>query len=268
MVARSNVFIYPWHLKSRACRALRNALDVRIIHLTRSTYVPNERHVIINYGSSSLAFNPLGRVINPPSLIHKAANKRIFFDLVSKSQKNGENCRIPEYTTDAKQALKWAAKGEVIGRTILEGHSGAGMVFSSDGINHNFLSAKLFVKYIKKQEEYRVHIAFGEVIDVQRKVLRKTDDLGQEIDPKTIDFRIRSYRNGFIFQRENIHPHQDVIKQAKLAMATTGLDFGAVDVIWNDHDRKAYVLEINTAPGLEGQTVDSYVTAFRKELEI
>jgi D-alanine-D-alanine ligase-like ATP-grasp enzyme len=47
---------------------------------------------------------------------------------------------------------------------------------------------------------------------------------------------------------------------------TTGLDFGAVDVIWNAQKEKPYVLEINTAPGLEGQTIADYAAFFSGDL--
>jgi D-alanine-D-alanine ligase-like ATP-grasp enzyme len=42
------------------------------------------------------------------------------------------------------------------------------------------------------------------------------------------------------------------------------LDFGAVDVIWNEKEDKYYVLEVNTACGLEGTTLDKYVEQFRR----
>jgi D-alanine-D-alanine ligase-like ATP-grasp enzyme len=42
------------------------------------------------------------------------------------------------------------------------------------------------------------------------------------------------------------------------------LDFGAVDVIWNEKQQRAYVLEVNTAPGLEGQTVDDYARGIKE----
>jgi D-alanine-D-alanine ligase-like ATP-grasp enzyme len=45
------------------------------------------------------------------------------------------------------------------------------------------------------------------------------------------------------------------------AVAALGLDFGAVDII-EDKEGNFYVLEINTAPGLEGHTVTSYAKAF------
>ena len=41
-----------------------------------------------------------------------------------------------------------------------------------------------------------------------------------------------------------------------------GLTFGSVDVIYNEHRDKAYVLEVNTASGLSGETVDDYVKMF------
>ena len=43
----------------------------------------------------------------------------------------------------------------------------------------------------------------------------------------------------------------------------SGLTFGAIDVIWNEHQQKAFVLEINTAPGIEGTTVEKYAAKFR-----
>ena len=53
---------------------------------------------------------------------------------------------------------------------------------------------------------------------------------------------------------------------ALAAMVASGLDFGAVDVIWNSRRLEAYVLEINSAPGLQGQTVENYAAAFRRLL--
>ena len=38
-------------------------------------------------------------------------------------------------------------------------------------------------------------------------------------------------------------------------------DFGAFDVIYNQKKNQAFVLECNTAPGIEGTTLDNYVEA-------
>ena len=55
----------------------------------------------------------------------------------------------------------------------------------------------------------------------------------------------------------------DTLAAALACLAKTGLDFGAVDVIYTK-DERVYVLEINTAPGLEGQTVLDYKVFFEE----
>ena len=120
----------------------------------------------------------------------------------------------------------------------------------------------------KKKSEFRIHVfkRNGEyvVIDRQQKTLRTTHPTtGEPIDKTKVNFMIRNHRNGFIFQRNDIKVPADVEVQALKAMKVTGLDFGAVDVIWNEHEGRAYVLEINTAPGLEGTTLDNYIAEFR-----
>ncbi|MNY81884.1 hypothetical protein D3C86_2236870 [compost metagenome] len=49
-----------------------------------------------------------------------------------------------------------------------------------------------------------------------------------------------------------------------LAVNALGLDFGAADVIWNDHRKQAFVLEVNTAPGLTGTTLEKYAKALKE----
>ena len=56
----------------------------------------------------------------------------------------------------------------------------------------------------------------------------------------------------------------DAIKAVELC----GLYFGAVDMIWNAYKKQGYVLEINTAPGLEGQTVENYAEHFAKSTKL
>jgi glutathione synthase/RimK-type ligase-like ATP-grasp enzyme len=45
------------------------------------------------------------------------------------------------------------------------------------------------------------------------------------------------------------------------AIIKLGLDFGAVDIIQTP-DGHGWVLEVNTAPAIEGSTVDAYADAF------
>lgn len=99
----------------------------------------------------------------------------------------------------------------------------------------------------------------GFVICVQQK--RKESEAEQTADQKLI----RNRSNGWVFTRNDIDPlPQDALTQAVNAVAALGLDFGAVDLVIGRDDELAYVLEVNTAPGLEGTTVQDYANGFRQ----
>lgn len=147
--------------------------------------------------------------------------------------------------------------GEIVfARTNLSGHSGAGIVIAENP--NQLVAAPLYVKYVKKLQEFRVHVAFGRVIDVQEK--RRSSAATD------INSRIRSHDNGWVFCRDNIRQPTGLGEIAVQAAAAVGLDFGAVDIIYNQRQNQLYVLEINTAPGLEGQTVLSYGNAIWNKL--
>src|SRR5690606_15611671 len=121
------------------------------------------------------------------------------------------------------------------------GTKGQGIVFNDEDWGE-FLESEFWVKYKKKKHEFRVHIVRDKIIDVQQKVIRKVDDEGNQIDISNINYRIRNLENGFIFKRFDLTVPQDVFTQAEIALKASGLDFGAVDVIWNEYEQKAYVL--------------------------
>lgn len=259
-------YVYAWHPNSQGAAGLAKGLGIRRIRHEDSRFQGGPRHTVINWGAAQPPQSVLvSTVVNNPQAIARCANKLTFFQTMSASQNAP---RLPEWTSDAAEALRWHKAGEqVVARTVLNGHSGKGIVFLSEANDlGKALNAPLFTKYKKKLEEFRIHIIRGRVVDQQKKLLRQTDDNGQPIDKDKIDFRVRNLANGFIFARNDIDVHPDVVTQAQRAMAASGLDFGAVDVIWNDHEGKAYVLEINTAPGLQGTTLDNYVAAFKEIL--
>lgn len=261
-------YIYPYNMRSSSVRSLRALLpEARIIKHDSSKFSGAGR-TVINWGASEVHPEVLyaQRIVNHPDYVGVATNKLKFFKRVASLKK--DTPRIPEWTTDFPVVVKWVAeKNEVVGRLQLTASGGDGILFSSDVPVESLQGCKLFTKYIKKKEEYRVHIAFGKVLFVQKKVLRKTDDNNVPIDPKLVDWRVRNLANGFFFQKNDINPPEDVLEQAKRAIDVSKLDFGAVDVIWNEHDKQAFVLEINTAPGLEGTSVNAYADAFKANLQ-
>ena len=75
------------------------------------------------------------------------------------------------------------------------------------------------------------------------------------------DGYVRNLANGWVFCRDNVVEPDGLRDAAVSACAALGLDFGAVDIIWNERENKCYVLEVNTAPGLQGTTLENYANA-------
>lgn len=96
------------------------------------------------------------------------------------------------------------------------------------------------------------------MLDVQRKA-RDTS-----VPDDAVNWQVRNHDNGFIFMREGVTPDTvptAVIQNSLAVVQCTGLDFGAVDVIWNSTHDKAYVLEVNSSPGMSGTTLDNFCAA-------
>ena len=261
------IFIYQYHPKSRSAYQLISGLrgagvEALMIKSRNSNFKPSTSKTILNWGSRSKVLQDFGEkspVINPVSAVEICSDKKKF--LVKMNQHGVPH---PEFTTSKPQAKEWAREGVVLAREVLTGHSGVGISFSDEGLLND---APLYVKYIPKKEEYRIHVFRGKIIDIQQKRLRTTDDYGNKVDPDSINFRVRSYRNGFIFARGDVSPPETVLEVSKAAFkAVPDLDFGAFDVIYNKKQDQAYVLECNTAPGLEGTTVNNYVSAIQSIL--
>ena len=212
---------------------------------------------IINWGNSGGQAKAVQSVFNPFESVSLASNKLQTFEKL----KDVDGVRIPDFTTSRDVAYEWLRKDDVavVARTKLSGHSGDGIVLVSDKAGE-LPQAPLYVKYVKKEKEFRVHVAFGEVIDVQEKRKR------QEVDKEDVNFQIRNHHTGWVYCREDIQEPGNLRNMAVLVVQRVGLDFGAVDIIYNVKRNECYVLEVNTAPGLEGTTVDRYAEAFVKEL--
>lgn len=246
------MYITSYNKRSASARALSRELALNHIPLD----AVKSKAILLNWGvGSSKSQNPVVVCLNAPNIVAMASDKRKFFKLMSSASKPP---RIPPWTTEVSVVKRWLEEGkEVVARHLYRSRSGKGIQFSSEGSFELFLEAPLWTQYLKKKDEYRVHIVRGNVIDVQRKAVRA------DADKEKIDYRIRTHSKGFVFVRNSISPPKDVIDQAMLAFNASGLDFGAVDVIYNEHYDQACVLEINTAPGLEGTTLERYVEALR-----
>jgi len=250
------MYIYSYNAHSESVKNLKEAMGLRKIRNTNSRFVGSRDKKVINYGSSNLPGEVLKcNVINYPNWVGTCSNKLSFFQLM-----NEGGPRIPAWTGSLDTVRQWIVEGhKVMARTVLQGHSGEGIIIleMNKPMPEGLEDCRLFTKYVKKKDEYRVHIVDGEIIDFARKALRN------DVEPSPEKFLIRNYDNGFIYAREDVVLPEDVKVQALLAMEKSNLVFGAVDVIYNKSQDQAYVLEINSAPGMEGSTVTNYANALR-----
>ena len=262
------MFIFPYKKGSVSAKTLSEAIGAKRIKAEGSRFKGNADKVVINWGSSELPDEVMKcKVINPPTITNVASNKLKFFQAITDYNDNygydrDEIVNIPQYTTDRRHAGRMAMANNgtlMVLRHKLTGNSGEGIELV-EGFNRDtdeMPQAPLYVAYIPKKQEYRVHVANGKVVDLQRKARR------HDIADEDINWRIRNHDNGFIFARNELHVPNQVSRQAILACKAIGLDFGAVDIIFNDRQQRAYVLEINTAPGLIGQTLEGYAERFK-----
>jgi glutathione synthase/RimK-type ligase-like ATP-grasp enzyme len=253
------LYILPYKAGSKSVKALRDGLQAKIIRLEGSNF-KGKGNVILNWGNTNHTEETLQAVvINDPSVVKMATNKHEFFKAVE------GQVPIPKFTTDPNIAHSWIMEcKKVVVREKLTGSGGEGIVLL-DGVEaweaYNKGRAKLFVMYIPKKDEYRIHVMGDKVIDVQRKAA------SSEMPASLINWQIRNHQNGFIFKREGVEPPPQVLNVSLDAVKVVGLDFGAVDVVWNNHRQQASVLEVNTAPGLEGSTVESYIKGLTELFE-
>lgn len=242
--------VFPYRVGSRSAKALAEACDGRVLKRVGSKYRFREGDLVINWGASDCLFKGRG-VANQPDTIEPASNKLKCFQLMKE-----HGVSIPPFWT-RKDDIP-ADAFPVMCRTKLQAHSGEGIVVAER--KDQLVGAPLYTKYIRKKEEYRVHVirkpgAGASIIMVQRKAKKH----GVE----DADFMVRNLANGFVYIIADARP-KCVEEEAVKALESTGLAFGAVDVIYNEHQNKAYVLEINTAPGLEDRTAEAYAKVFKE----
>jgi hypothetical protein len=265
-------FVHPYKQGSKGAKVLAEALKAkRILVGGRSSYKHSASKRVINWGSSTYHVAKGTPMFNPPEAVNIASNKLTFFQQLDKSSVN-----LVPWTTEQDKVQEWLDDCSIVCvRQKLRGHSAEGLIIiDPEDVRKKELDippAKLYTRYIPKVFEYRVHVFQGEVIRVQKKILEPelSERLKDPNDPLTkysINWQVRNRDNGFIYVTEGVEedcPPQ-VLQQAQMTLKLCGLDFGAVDVIYNGKKQKAFVLEINTSPGLEGGTVDAYVEAFSK----
>lgn len=247
----ADVVVRPPERPSNGAQAINALLEGRS-RLSRRLPVLRQYRTLINWGNSNaIPERENLRIINKPKAVAVAINK-----LSALSAMQAAGVRVPDFNTQAPDGPRdiWLA------RSALSASGGVGISIVRKG--EPFPAAPLYVKYVKKTEEWRLHVAFNKVICCQLKLRQSGNE--QTADQKLI----RNHDNGWVFCPRSVEELSESIKEeAVKAVNAVGLDFGAVDLIIGKDDNLPYVLEINTAPGIESPTLkQAYQAAFQLEL--
>lgn len=254
-----SIFLLPYKPASASAKLIASSLNISRLRHTHGVRTFRRPTTIINWGASSiparLVINENVTWLNAPEHVTRASNKLSSFERLVWG-----DVPCPQHTTSEDEARTWLEGGNIVlARTLLNASSGRGIVVMHE--LSDLVRAPLYTKYVKKQAEYRVHILNGQVIDVVQKK-RGTNWAGNNT--------IRTHSEGWIFARDGIQVPQAVKDVSLKTIEVFSLDFGAVDVLWNQYHGCAYVCEVNTAPGLEsgGTTLQRYTESFREHLQL
>ena len=256
------VVIVPYKMGSKSARALKEALVADGIRCFRkrndSNFIAKTTDLVIYYGGTA----SLPRTVKALNSCRNIAQNKLSTLRVLADH----GLSTVPWTNDHATALTWLDAGKLlVGRRTLTGHSGQGIeLYHADDVQGDCAiggaheCCPLFTQYIKKAYECRLHVFNGSVMDAQIK--RK--QAGAETNTL-----IRNHHTGWVYCREGYTPSEVCKKLAVDAVNALELDFGAVDIIYNKHYDTYYVLEVNTAPGLEGQTLINYVQEIKNVVD-
>lgn len=237
------LFVYPYVTASESAKLLAERLGAKRIKLQNSEYVHSEGKVVINWGNTRCPF--IKNVLNPAEKLKETVDKLRLFRLLTRK---GAGFNLPDYWVHPDDIPDSAFP--VLCRTTTTGYDGEGIVIANS--RSELVSAPLYVKLIEAEEEYRVTAVKGYgVTDIQTKRPRSGH---------SPDSPIKTYSNGYGFQRLPVHNSYayTLESMADSILKLTGLDFAGLDIIRKDDNY--YLLEVNSAMGLEGQALERFAT--------
>lgn len=268
------------HNNGEGARNLAAALDCKLA-TTKEAPFPRKVRLLINLGISENSEKDAAmstRLGLSQQTISISNNRRAVSIASSKldtlTQLRNHGVGHPVFTSSPDEAnFKVLVEGKtMVARTLDRASQGRGIeVLTPERVRQDggIVRANLYTEAIDKGREYRVHVGSlrggYRVIDVQRKIRRP--DVADTDRPF-----IWNHDNGFIFVRDGVNINtvpNSVLDVALRAVRALGLHFGAVDIVVPRRGRAdvmtmpAYVLEVNTAPGMVGRTVQRYAEYFK-----
>ena len=228
--------------------------NVKRLKYEGSTYRGSNNHLILNWGCHSRrSVDTQFPMVNDPFAVQVASDKIKTFQ---KLKEFGMENNIPKFTTSKEEAKSWVISGiTVYCRTLTRASQGRGIVVANTV--DEVVDAPLYTAKCPRRREVRIHVFNGEIISFAQKKKMSEERLAE--DGITYSNDVRSHGNGWVFAREGVEIPQDAKDVAIAAVGALCLTFGAVDMALSLNAPK--VFEVNTAPGLEGATLEAYVEA-------
>ena len=194
---------------------------------------------LIRYGSSAIVNGALETGYNSPDLISVASSKFRFSNLMST-----KDIYSPVYTKVVPEEFP------VMIRESLTSSGGKGIhvVNSLEDFNNVWRSHFYWTKFIFLQFELRVHVINGKIKRIFKKEEREQMEFPIR-NNSVCDFKLKNL--------EHYSKLQDFVTQlCEIPPLDKGF-FGA-DIGWDSNNKKYFVIEINSAPGLNENTGMEY----------
>lgn len=227
-----------------SCRLLRDAIE-RISG--RKWLITDDKtniNVLFRYGNTMTVEGTDG--LNPQRFIELSCDKQKF---ASFGQQNGID--TPYFYRGGSPANYPA-----IIRTTLTSSGGKGIhvVNSENEFQAKWKKSYWWTPYVQTEFELRLHVLGGQIVKVFKKV--REDGL----EPETTPIRNNDRGYHFSLREEETYPGATelIAKLHPLLSEQYGAEFYAVDCGWDKVNKRYFVYEINSAPGLNDATAELY----------
>lgn len=246
------ILTHPYSLISG--RILKNSLEEllkqRIIVTKNPSRIRGDDY-LIRYGYSEFSLgNNIG---NDPEFISLVSNKKYLSNLIK------EKIYTPEFSQGIPEVFP------VLIRTSLTSSGGRGIIVCKnlEEFNANWMKGFYWTPYIPTTFELRVHVVNGKVVKIFKKISLEIEE--------SDSLPIRNLKNGYHFSLVSLGNYpkvSDVVNVLETFSEIGGQLFYAADLGWDYTNKKYFLYEINSAPGLNSNTAQLYAQAIVDKLGV
>jgi glutathione synthase/RimK-type ligase-like ATP-grasp enzyme len=226
-------------------RLLANKLGINF-H-TNLSHIRKNIDILVRYGNAGDSDNiKQDTDINSRESIIKISNKKGLFDYLKCYDIITPKYHLYNYGEPIPEQLEFP----LLSRRLF--HHGGLDIKVCDSSKDIPYDTEALVPFYQTTREYRVHVLFGEVIKVLRKV---------PINENTAHPIIRSSYRGWHYKVADLNKityADSLIKISTGVAKILGCAFCGIDIAWSKELKRWIVWEVNSAPSLNSQSLDIY----------